>query len=400
MRTRRGKAGRISLVLAAVLLLAGCDFQLGGASNTFGNDPTPGGTRSSMWAAVNGPFSLAQDGDPYDAKCAGKPVKADTCGDQGRNADYDPSGEVYAVDIATPQVGSPVTVSIYDPSFDAGDAAGDDYYTSPFAVGFSTWYRMYDTTGDANDVSLDPSLALDKEGRCAAGTGSAVFAPGTASVGAWAVLCTFTPTEPGIYPVEVRTSGIPHIKDAGGGSNSFSIRAVSTATNQPVVYALNRMSVMVPAADDVTSGGGSAQLYLASLSSVWAGHTIVLDVFDPGDATGGNVDLQLLAPPSGAPASPPTGGDALPCNYSAPSPIRGEVPTDLSSSTCEIQVKSSNRGMAIYNGEWLRISLAVPLTYSCSTDCWWTLRYSFDGATPSQPVTINDRITAILDPPS
>ena len=395
--TRRGRRWvRVAISVSAIVVLAGCQIQLGSAGNTFGNDP-PDGSSANMWAAINGPFSLAQDGDPYSAMCAGTPQSFTSCGAGGTNANYDPAGEVYAIGVGSADLGSPMTVSIYDPSFDVGDAAGDSYNASPFAAGFSTWYRLYDTTGNPTTISTDPSLGLDTEGRCTAGTGSAVLPPGTTSVGAWYTLCTFTPTKPGTYALQVRTSGIPGVTDSGGGSNSFSVRAVSSASVQPLVYAWSRMSIMVPAVQNSTSGSGMARLYLADIGSQMAGHTVVVDVFDPGDATAGNQYLQLLAPPAGLPATPPTGGTPLPCEYSPPSVTLGGAPTSLSSPICEVQTKRAASAPSIYNGEWLRMTLVIPTSFTCTLDCWWTLRYRWDSGTNAQPLTINDRITAIVN---
>jgi hypothetical protein len=380
---------------AALFLLAGCNLRLGGVTNTFGKDPTLGGPQPAMWASINGPYSLKQDGDPYSAKCEGAPVSATSCGDLNENTLYDATGYVYAVDVPLQDVGTPVTVSVYDPSFDNGDAAGDSYAASPFPVGFSTWYHLFDTTGNVNDVSTDPSLGMDTEGRCTSGTtGSHVFPPGTTSVAAWYDLCTFVPTRSGIYPLQVRSSDMPGVTDVGGGANSFSVRATATVPTQPGVYAIGRMSVDIPAVQNSTSGSGSVQINMVNVPAFWAGSTLLVDVFDPGDATAGNQYLQLLAPSSDPPSPLPTGGTTIACKYSDPS-VSPNPETLNTSPICQVKTKDAGNGEALYNGRWLRMALTIPTTYTCSTNCWWTLRDSYDGGTPQSPQSINDRVVAI-----
>ena len=306
----------------AALLLAACQFQLGGPNNTFGNDPTRLGTQPGVWAAINGPFSDHADGDPYATECAARAASATTCDASGTNPSYTSSGYSWAVDVPAADVGTPVTVAIYDPSFGPNSTMGESYSDS-LTTGFATSYRLFETTGNANNISEDPSLGFDALGTCTGGTpGSHVFAPGTTSQNAWYALCTFTPAQAGIYPLQVRSSGIPGVTDSGGGINLFSVRATTSAPTQPEVYALNQLSF------EASGSSGTARFYLANVGQQWAGHTMVVDLFDPGDGSGGssNFVLQLLAPPGGVPSVVPTGGTPLGCSYSNPTVSIGARP--------------------------------------------------------------------------
>ena len=88
--------------------------------------------------------------------------------------------------------------------------------------------------------------------------------------------------------------------------------------------------------------------------------------------------MQFRAPPGGAPATVP--GDAansIACNYNATGSTSLGPATPNSSSNCTITTKTSGGSGGIYNGLWLRVRISIPTTYSCTTDCWWTVKYDF-----------------------
>ena len=38
----------------------------------------------------------------------------------------------------------------------------------------------------------------------------------------------------------------------------------------------------------------------------------------------------------------------------------------------------------IYNNGWLRVQIDIPTGYTCSADCWWTVKYDFGtGSSPT-----------------
>ena len=361
------------LALAAVLVLAGCQIELGSAGNTFGRDPTASHPQPEMWASINGPFTRHRDGDPYATMCAGDTTSAATCDPGGvpQNPSYDPNGYVWAVDVPGADVGVPMTVAVYDPSFGPNAAIGESSAV-PSDPGFATSYHLFETTGDPSTLSLAPSNGMDALGRCTGGTpGYHVFPPGTTSQNAWYALCTFVPDKAGVYPLQVKSSGIPGVADAGNGVNDFSIRAVAANGVLPHVWEVDHLSLFV-------GPSGDQQLYLAFVSQSYAGHTMIVDLFDPGDGSGADpITMQFLAPPSGAPANVPSGGEPVDCLYNAtPSVTQGGVVPIDDSPTCTIQTKAGGAGAPVYDDHWLRVQIAIPTTYACTTDCWWTVRYS------------------------
>ena len=125
----------------------------------------------------------------------------------------------------------------------------------------------------------------------------------------WTSVCTFTPSQVGIYPVRVKSSAItlPNgspIADVGSGWNAFAMRV--TGATGTSLYAMDALSIW-------SNTPGIARAYLAEVGSDAAGKALVIDLFDVGDASGtGDYAVQVLGPPSGAPNRVPTTGLVIP----------------------------------------------------------------------------------------
>jgi Flp pilus assembly protein TadG len=368
---------------------------LGSPNNSFGNNLPAGCTSTTstaspcpnpnvqpnLWAAINGPYSNHQDGDAYSTHCAGQATGATSCDGLGaNNATYRTTGFLWAVDVPAADIGKSVTVQIYDPAL---GGTGTPLFETSSNGGFSTSYQLFMTTGASAQINLNSTNGMDQLSQCTGGTpGYKVFGPGTGAsffTQAWYTLCTFTPTVAGIYPLQVKSSAIPGITDTGGGWNVYSLKASVATGTQPQVYALNDMSIWTPQP-------GNANFYLANIGPQYAGHTLVIDLYDPGDGSAGpnGFQMQFLMPPSGL-GTVPSGGTATGCNYNAtPSATIGPA-TPNTSANCTIltQVANGTSG-GIYNNAWLRVSIAIPSSYTCSTDCWWWVSYKFDaGSSPT-----------------
>jgi hypothetical protein len=380
---RAGRAGRIGFVVVLAVVLAGCQIELGSVSNTFGNDPTVAGgtTTPQIWGSINGPYSDLTDGDPFATKCGGDQASATSCDAAGANPTYVANGYTWSVDVPAADVGTTITVSLYDPALDPGDAAGDSDYTGSLADGFATSYHLFHTTGNATDQSTDPSLGMDTLGMCSGGTpGYQVFPASTVVQTSWVALCTFVPSTAGIYPLQVKTSAIPGLADSGGGWNQFSIKAVSSGATQPLVASLEPMSVYVSTAAPPPHGSMNefTQWNLVDVGAQHAGQILTLDVFDLGDGSGpGPNTVQILSPPSGPPLAVPTGGNPVACSFSDPTvSIAGSA--IYQSPTCTITTQIAGSTPVPYSGKWLRIQVALPPTYTCTVNCWWQVRQAFD----------------------
>jgi len=272
-------------------------------------------------------------------------------------------------------VGAPITVSIYDPSLGPNSALNE----SVTNAGFSTSYQIFNTTGSSASINTLNSNGMNTLGLCSTGPGYKVFASGdTTGQNAWWTLCTFTPTIAGIYPVQVKSSAIPTvIPDSGGGWNAYSLRATRGSGTQPSMYAIDDLSIWTP------TPSSNARFYLANIGAQYAGHTLQIDLYDPGDGNSGNYFMTFHPPPAGVPAIVPTATTTTACNYSPPTAALGGA-TTLNSSTCTIQTRNSSASPAnIYNNNWLRVQITIPTTYACTTDCWWSIEYNFGTGTPT-----------------
>ena len=368
---------------------------LGSPSNVFGNDPSRAGAQPNLWAAIQGPYTTHANGDPYATKCAGAPTNSTTCAAANTLYNANDSAYNWAIDVPATALNQPITVSIYDPAHGNKQCTGPDVSPCPVGTtiaesqenaGFSTSYQLFNTTGASSNLDLTSPNGMNTLGRCSGGTlGYKVFPPGQSAANftaAWYDLCTFTPTVAGIYPLQVRTSNIPSVvPDIGGGWNVYSLKAVSSSATQPTVYAIDKMSMWTP--EPAAPGFTTARFYLASIGQQYAGHTLVVDLFDPGDGTAGNspFTMQFLAPPSGTPAIVPSAGTPAGCNYNiSPATSPGGNGTPDASANCQITTLNANSNAGIYNDRWLRVSINIPSTYTCTNDCWWTVKYDFGNA--------------------
>jgi hypothetical protein len=374
---------------------------LGSPNNAFGNDPTRSGAQPNLWAAIQGPFSRHQDGDPYETMCTTDTETQSTCATNWtstnptggppnpaatpQNTAYDKNGYIWAIEVK--QANVPVTVAIYDPNI---DQTGAPLYESNTTSPFNTSYELFNTTGSNANVSEDPSLSMN--GKCTTGPGYRVFTnPNNSSTDpfkqAWYSLCTFTPSQVGIYPLQVKTSNIPNVLDSGTGWNAYSVRATVASGTQPQVYALNDMSIWT------AQPGTTASFYLANIGQQYAGHTLVVDLYDPGDGNGPDAFTMRFVPPPSGLGIVPTGSGSIGCNYNlTPSPTFAPATPD-SSSNCQITTKVAGSSSGVYNGNWLRVKITLPSTYTCSTDCWWWINYTL-GTGSSTPT---DRTTWVVN---
>lgn len=221
----------------------------------------------------------------------------------------------------------------------------------------------------------------------------------------WSTICSFTPTQEGIYPVRVKTSAITLpggtvVVDAGSGWNAFALRVQGGVASR--LYALDTQSIWA-------NTPGQARVYLAEIGAESAGKTLVIDLFDVGDSSGAQSEraVRIAGPPGGVPSSVPDAGSTIPapdiadtCRYNSepsatPGPdVTGVGGTDATSCRVVTRLGGVNR----YNNGWLRIQIDIADSYTCSLDCWWTLHY--DGTEGS---VATDRVVwkvALADDPA
>jgi Flp pilus assembly protein TadG len=335
---------------------------LGSPDNTLGNQSNT--DTKNLWASISGPYTSYSNGDPYSTKCL---VSASNTSCSTNNTEYRTWGYLYTVDVPASGVGKTLTVQV----FDAGNYARPNYANVETADNgvVNTSFEMFSPSGFPLDSSTfyDPSISMNSTGsgsiKCTSGGGKWVIADGASSStyqNNFVTLCSLVVSTAGQYHLQVKSSGLTGIADSGNGWNQFSLKATLSSAPQPQVYGYGDLSLFnnLPNA----SGNLTATFYLAQIDQVHAGKHIIISLFDPGDGQSGTYTVNLLKP----------GGVTTGCTYGA----RGAATSTIG--TCAIVTRTSG-GSNAYNGLWLDIDIAIPSTYTCTTDCWWKVRYDFTG---------------------
>lgn len=265
----------------------------------------------------------------------------------------------------------PFTTAPYNGSVASANCQTGDSGSAPFEL------QVFDN--DGQDLTVDFSTPLPA---CrlyvAKDTGAATYK------NQWASVCTITPSQAGIFPIRVKSSAITGVTDTGNGWNAYAMRLQNATTTR--LYALEDLSIWT------NTQSSDARFYLADIGTEHAGKRLQLDLYDPGDGSGGAADykMQVLAPPSGSPSIVPTTGTPIPaagivdsCRYNdTPQALKSDLnvtaPNGNVANNCTVttRVGSTNK----YNNNWLRIEIKISDSYTCSNDCWWSIKYDFGGA--------------------
>jgi hypothetical protein len=153
-----------------------------------------------------------------------------------------------------------------------------------------------------------------------------------------------------------------------------------------------------------------ATFYLAEVGPLYAGKTLVISLWDPGDEQDGDA-LMTVKMPSSAQPKPVQDIPPEDCEYTsspAPNPVQsGGDPTGQTYATPQpsdgvssCAIVTATDGARRFNGTWLNIRVTIPGDYTCNLStaaspvnpettagsCWWGIEYTFDEA--SQDVTV------------
>ena len=339
---------------------------LGSPDNTLGNQSNT--DTKNLWASISAPFTDKNNGDPYSTKCTNG--SAGTSCSQTNTEDRD-TGYLYSIDVPSAGVGKTLTLQVWD----AGNYTRANYANVDDADNgtVNTEFELFSPSGTPLDSSTYTNSTYSLNGKCSTGAGRWIINDGASAStyqNKFATLCTITVPKAGVYHLQVKSRNIPGVADAGNGWNQFSLKATLSGTTQPALYGYQDLSLFNNLQGQ--SGNLTASFYLARIDPQYAGKTLSVSLFDPGDGASGTYYVNIQRP----------GGVATACSYGA----RGAAATSVG--TCRIQTRTSS-GTNTYNGKWLDISLAVPSTYTCSSDCWWKVLYEFNGVTSGN--SPNDR---------
>ena len=212
---------------------------------------------------------------------------------------------------------------------------------------------------------------------------------------------------PGMYRLRIDTLEANGAISGAGGSaiahKGYGVRVLN-ATGQPcatcTIGAWDDMTVYTP----VTGGAFAVPIF--AVPPDYAGKTISVDIYDPGDisSAGGFVNLAILNPAGAvATATAPQTIPIYDLGVSRNSPISSTPCTlgnPMANPPCQVQATGSAAvaatvgGVSYFNGHWLRILLPIPAAYNPGSDpngWWWSMQYT----TPSG-TTANDTITVAV----
>jgi hypothetical protein len=175
----------------------------------------------------------------------------------------------------------------------------------------------------------------------------------------------------------------------GVAHKGYAVRVVDTSgnlcTTGCTVSAWDEMCFYTPIA---TSSGGSFTVPLFQLPQSYAGYTIYVDVYDPGDiAGGGNVDINILTP-SGTVATPTP---PLTATVTDLGTSLGSTTQTLIGTPTTATFRATSAGNVLYNGHWLEVLIPVPSNYNPGANTTWSMQY-----VTSTGVTATDTLTAAV----
>jgi len=366
-------------------------------------------------------------------------------GGPGSNAEYDPSGYGYTVEIP---VGGGGRVYVYDPIFcgmprlGSGRAGTGDEWTGALGgasnpAPVTTYYNLWNINGTpdmADDALVYTSGSLfvnglnnngvryvDQSG--AHGSGNPQYTTGVSP-------CNQLPANTyhlrwwqvpagalaqGTYRLQVTTTNValPPVGQSGAGggtvaapaqpsnaagaANRFSLQ-VTSSSGSPRVYGGGRMAAYT------NMQSGTQAFYLAQVDQTSGrGKTIEIDLYDPGDV-GGGAWLQILNP---------SGNTYAPATFSYTSRSKaGQLGPSGTNVTC---IETNRPAGAptfsvpagcprIYDGSgsqfdsyWLKITIPLPQTYGdaglqppgAPAPGWWKIQYTVGGGNDTTTWEVN-----------
>lgn len=398
-------AGVLGISTSTVKAKASAEFlkpvAMGSPVNQFGNDPvacagqhgTP--CYPDFWANIAGRQSTKVSGDRY---------AAESCGGGAENCpgEYDPFGHVFAIEAKT---SGTMSVEIFDPAFvavgDACEAANADLnaiaaaaptYGQP-AARYVPGNTNPNCTGDVDYTTRttgdEPTTTYTMRGQgpvppnaqgspvinsssCQPATFTGVrnnltnrfttnSTPATGispTVGfrdyfrRWTRVCQVSVT-PGTYYLQVQSP-------TGNGHNRYAVRATIGGSGTNVtVHGDEHMTIYANAP------AANTTFHLARIPTGAANHTLVVDLFDIGDAS--SVGTLTILPPPGATFDS--------CTFR-----KGVSGTDDPAPGCSVGNVSSSNG---YQGKINQFRVEIPDDYSCADAdpdaCWVKIRLAFGG---------------------
>lgn len=332
---------------------------LGSPDNQFGNSCDPemfAGCGPNFWANIHGRFTDTRYGDAFAAQCIGDSESPCPLNIMYRDDTSNRPGYLYGIEA---QGAGSFTVEFLDVEFrnNSGLPQSDQIRTGD--NGCVQWGDTQPNCGpivqvtlwrpDATPLDLTDNLPplcqqnVDPQPQIAPGDPYVFVRP--------AACFTVNGPSSGIYVLQVRSLGSGANPD---GLNRYSVRSMPDTTR---LYALGDMSIYN------NSSGSTTDFHLAEVSSIYAGKTFVVELYDAGESAAPGT-LQVIDP-SGSVFNDGT------CDIYTRTLVTDPWVLQSSPVDCQETVNPSE-----YHGRWLKFEMALPATYTCGP-CWWKMNYAY-----------------------
>lgn len=375
---------------------------------------TPSPIRSDMnpgfWAAVEAPYTDAVQGERYGPRCYGD--GSTSCVANGHaNPEYrtrpdgTPRGYYYTLRMPSAPP-SKVVVQVFDAAFvNRGQTVGTGDNQWENNNNWYTDFTMYNYDNTPFDPSDNPQMSASSCGGSSgnndgSGKWSLQANSNNGFRDAWRTLCVINnPVAGAVYALEVGTHGT-----GGNASNNYALRAIGTgadaslnpldnnypnypvgASQQPNLAAFGNMAMY----NNLVAG--TANFYLAKVPGRYAGRTLDIELYDPGEGSGVTVQLNT---PSGIQQG---------CTYKSERLVNfsGGYNNDggsINSATALTTIGSGNdcsfATSGRFNGNVVTIKVPIPVGYTCNENinttwwssspstagCWWSVSFNSSGA--------------------
>jgi len=252
-------------------------------------------------------------------------------------------------------------------------ASSGDLFAREYQYDQSGTYGTPSYSGDITPTSLD---GVERED-CSDGA-TATAAEGRFWHDKWWPMAT---VPAGTYRLNIASASLGAPNQAATFENDWSLEAVGNSDasgNKPRVHGFGRM-----VGYNIIAGSGLQSFYLAQIGREYAGKTIEIDLFDPGDI-GGTGTLRIQSPD----------GDAY--NYARFTyrtdgncgRTRGSTDACSDSTGTRQGITTASGGNSSFNDTWLQILVPLPSTYGQSGltppgvpgPGWWKIEYETTSA--------------------
>jgi hypothetical protein len=136
-----------------------------------------------------------------------------------------------------------------------------------------------------------------------------------------------------------------------------------------------------------SSGSTSnSEFYLAQVPRFYAGKTLQLNLWDPGDTSPLSATLYVEVPTSSGWSPTPFTYSAATGTTNSSSNTACNSNSNNSPSNNSVQT-STGASLGLFNGCWLTLNVPIPATYNGDQSGWWKILYSMNGNGTSSDVT-------------